>query len=495
MALGRIAGRYYEMIGLLLTLVVLLTIPLKIMSYGYRPQDDANRHSAHALDERSWDEIVVQREGAACDTSPGWDVVLRTLHRGLGWDQEQLLLFSMVGLCWLFFLTGLVVVKNPLGWVCGLVATVAAASSLIVRITIGRPYIVTICCMMGIMSMWRGDVKGRRALRIFGTLLLFAIIAWVHGSWYLALLIPAAFLLSGQFSVGIVVGVCWLGGSLLGAAWTGHPLAFISQQVIHAALALGADVSQRYLVGEFRASQLDFQFFGVVAGTLLVRMIVSKKTFRDLVIDPLFVLFLLGSMLGVFVRRFLLDWGMPAGLLWMALQWRALIQEARLQHRYPLFGLGILGVLLAMLFAMTTSDYSRRWTDMLDDEAIHADDPELSEWLPEPGGIVYSDTMRVFYRTYFNNPSAPWRYMLGYEAGLMPEEDLKIYRSMQWNGFVPATFAPWVEKMRSEDRMIVLRKGTPAILGLEWHLAANNVWIGRKADGAESDLVETVSGD
>jgi len=479
--LQKMAGHHYALISLLLTLIVLFVIPFKIASYGYRPGADAMRHSAHALDDRNWDKIVIQRDSALIDTNPGWDFILRSLHRMMNWDQEDLLVFSLVSLCVLYLLTGLFLINEPLGWLCGLLAGLLTSPGIIMRINYARPFIVTICCMMCIMMVWRSPQRSL-ILRLLITAFLFALCTWIHGSWYLAILIPAAFFLSGQFVAGFWLTLCWLIGSFAGAMLTGHPLIFLYQQTTHALLSLGADLSQRYLVGEFKPALPEALLLGVVALTILVRMRYSKRTLRSLTVDPLFVLFILGSILGISVRRFSLDWGRPAAVLWMACQWKDIIKESKMNIHYPLYGLGILSVTLLTFYYAVTADVNGRWTNNLNDEFIDAADPALNQWLPGTNGIVYSDSMTVFFRTYFNNPKAPWRYILGYESGLMPADDLKIFRRIQWNRNIPASFKPWVEKMRREDRLILLKNGKPVILGLEWHLAARDTWIGKKKD-------------
>ena len=105
----------------------------------------------------------------------------------------------------------------------------------------------------------------------------------------------------------------------------------------------------------------------------------------------------------------------------------------------------------------------------------------IFESLPEAGGILYSDEMRVFYELFYRQPKAPWRYQVGYEPGLMPPEDLKVYRQILTARTTQA-FAPWVAKMRPQDRLIIRSVGEqpPAIGGLEWQHLGGEIWSGRK---------------
>ena len=61
----------------------------------------------------------------------------------------------------------------------------------------------------------------------------------------------------------------------------------------------------------------------------------------------------------------------------------------------------------------------------------------------------------------------------------MPPADRKILRDIQRSGFAPEAYAPWVKRMRVEDRLILLQAWKPAIAELDWYYAGGNTWIGR----------------
>jgi hypothetical protein len=127
------------------------------------------------------------------------------------------------------------------------------------------------------------------------------------------------------------------------------------------------------------------------------------------------------------------------------------------------------------------SDRGGRWTVGLNKQYPREGWPEYAEWLPEPGGIVYSDQMTVFYDLFFRNPRAPWRYVLGFEPTFMTEDNLAVYRQIQLNQRAAQSFEPWVRAMRPEDRMI-LQGGPswkPDIRGLEWGYPVKGYWMGR----------------
>ena len=65
-------GRYVPPAVWLVTVVVLILVPLKIIGYGFLPPDDALRHAAKAVSGKAWQDILVMRSDFAIDPSPGW---------------------------------------------------------------------------------------------------------------------------------------------------------------------------------------------------------------------------------------------------------------------------------------------------------------------------------------------------------------------------------------------------------------------------------------
>ena len=171
---------------------------------------------------------------------------------------------------------------------------------------------------------------------------------------------------------------------------------------------------------------------------------------------------------------------MPAVVAWMALEFQHYLEDkvAAFSRRR----LVIVCVTALAVYAAMTGDVEGRWTGNLTREYLSYDDPEHREWLPGPGGIVYSNSMSVFYHTFFRNPHANWRYILGFESAMMPHEDLTIFRKIQWNFGAAKAFGPWVRKMRPEDRLIVNgeKGGPPDIPELEWNYTVADIWIGRR---------------
>ena len=91
--------------------------------------------------------------------------------------------------------------------------------------------------------------------------------------------------------------------------------------------------------------------------------------------------------------------------------------------------------------------------------------------------------MRLFFDLFYARPQAPWRYVVGYEPGLMPKDDLATFRRTL-AARTPASFEPWVVKMQPADRLILKStEGEPRIGGLEWTQVSQTVWSGRAPGG------------
>jgi hypothetical protein len=467
----------------------IICVPLKIISLGFLPMDDALRHAAKAVSGKSWQEILVMRGDFAIDPSPGWQKILAWVNHA-AWVQnwpdgpaEALVIFSVVSLMLLVTLCALPWLRRPEAWLGALLAAAVFAPACTTRLMRGRPYILTDFVVMMILLLWSrwadSDEKDypRRSVLIF-TPLLVAASAWVHGSWYMLVLPGVAILFTGFWRSAIAYGLCWLAGSFLGCALTGHPWEFLWQSVRHMFGVFGNTVVNRQLEPEFYPSDGETPAVLLVIALLLWRAFSNNWNPRKLC-QPIFVMMLLGWLLGLKMRRFWWDYGTPAFMLWVAFELQDQL-EGRLafDSAKRLF---ITVALAAGAFFGFTSDRDGRWTENLTAGFLSSDNPALAGWLPDPGGIIYNSDMDVFFRTFYKNPTAPWRYALGFEPGLMLPENLAVLRKAQWNFGDSRAYEPWVEKMRPADRLIIHAAGgaRPNLPELEWNYAATEIWIGR----------------
>ncbi len=474
-------NRYVPSLVWLAVILVLVIIPLKIIGSGYLPLDDALRHAAKAVSGKEWSEILILNPAFTLDHNPGWHVLLRLLHTAFGMEADALVIFSVVGLFVAFAFVPLFWLKRPEAWLITLLLVFIANQGIIQRIFLGRPLMLSVVALMALLFLMGKEEGGLKHPRqwIIATLLM-TLTTWMHGAWYLFVLPVVALFLAGRKKDGLTLGACWLGGSVLGALFTGHPIDFMVQAVKIVTTAFGEkSLPTRILVFEFQPTTGDINVLLVLGGFALWR-IHRGWAISKVLRDPVFIMFIIGWVLGLKVARFWYDWGVPAALVWMA---RGLSEE--IENRWQpefMHRLSVTCVAAAALFLTMTTDHSSRWTHNLNVQHLSAQDPDLAAWLPEDGGIIYNDDMAIFYQTFFHNPRANWKYLLGYEPTLMPPGELKILREMQLKNGAYETYTPWVQKMLPADRLIMrgAPSQTPDVKGLQWAYAGSNTWIGRK---------------
>ena len=63
----------------------------------------------------------------------------------------------------------------------------------------------------------------------------------------------------------------------------------------------------------------------------------------------------------------------------------------------------------------------------------------------------------------------------------MPADDFKTYHTILWNGGDAKAYAPWVEKMKTADRLVIRGNAgqQPNIPQLQWNYGVSGLWIGR----------------
>ena len=476
--------RYVPSAVWVIAVSTVLVIPFKIISYDFLPGDDALRHAAKAVSGKTWQQILVMRADFHIDPSPGWQAILDWIHRWQGWDAEKLVVFSVVSLMLLVMLSALPWLRRPEAWLGALLMAAVFTPACTTRLARGRPYLLTTAVLIVLLLLWsrlkedREDRPSRLALVL--TPLLVAASAWIHGSWYLLGLPAAAILLAGCWRSAFWFGGCWLAGSFLGSALTGHPWEFLVQSVRHMFGVFGHLVVNRQLEPELHPSDGETPALLAVAGLLIWRTLSSGWNPR-VILNPIFMTMILGWVLGLKVQRFWWDFGIPAFVVWVAFELQDRLERylAFDSERRLFLSLG----LAVACFWGFTSDRQSRWTENLTKEYLTPATPGAADWLPGTNGIIYNSTMDVFFDTFFKNPKAPWRYILGFEPGLMRPEDLAVLRQIQWNYGDARAYEPWVQKMRPEDRMMVPatseRSGPPAIPELEWHYAVSGLWVGR----------------
>lgn len=467
------------MLAWLLAVICLLYIPFKITSYGWMPQDDALRHAAHGVNEKSWGEVVVIRPEFDVDHNPGWHSILRFMHRNFAMDQDDLLLFSVIGLYLLFNMTGALLSPRPLAWITALGILALTDLAATFRVIIGRPYLVSCSVALLLLSLWTKKELNLRSWRPWVvSIIALALAVWIHGSWYLFLLMPFAFFLAGQSRRAGAILLCLLIATVLGALMSGHPVEFLRFH-FQAPLQIFSEMRvNRQLVSEFQSGNTAIVL--VVFCAILALHLQRKNCLRlaDLATDPIFMLAVTGWLLGIMVNRFWGEWGRVAITLWLSLRISDLI-DVSAAMRSPRVRYCLAVFACVMLVFLSTHDERGRYSEQVMDEAIHFSDPRFASWVPQPDSLIYSNTMLIFYKHYFAYPTATWKYVVGFESSLMPEDDLKVLRSIHFNYNHGKEFAPWVKKMRPQD-LLITRSKISGIDGIEWIQASRNFFIGRR---------------
>ena len=306
---------------------------------------------------------------------------------------------------------------------------------------------------------------------------LIASAVFVHGVWYLWALVVGSFVFARQFRWAVLVMISWAAGSLLAALFTGQPVAFLIDAVNLPRIAFGMHETSFTLVTELRPADTLLLLLAlmVLAGLILFRHLGGLKS-QPLARNPAFWLAIFGWVLGAEAARFWVDWGAPAMLVLLAGE-----LEVYFETRFPaesLNRLGLVAGLAVIAYVMMTNDVDNRWTQGRKVHFISGENPGLAGWLPEKDAIFYADQMETFFHTFFRNPQADWRYMVGFEPALMPPDDFRTYQSIRWNLGDWRAYIPWVKKMRPQDLM-VLRDANPKVPGMEWNYSVPGFSIGR----------------
>jgi len=329
----------------------------------------------------------------------------------------------------------------------------------------GRPFLLTSAVVLALGISWsRGRLPQARDARWLVPL--FTVLIWIHPSYYLWALPVAALLLSGKIREAVALGLAVIGGTLGAALLSGTPVAFLVQNTLHPFWAFGRPTSE--LVGEFQPSPGAPVLFAVVLAVFLAGR-ARRAGLRAS--DPTFMLAALGWALGFFSARFWVDWGVPAILAWGI----GIVEDASSDLDGARASRLALASVAACALCLTSDDLGRWSRTNTTYRALAA--PEHADALPNPQGILYSDDMYLFYQVFFRRPDAPFRFVLGFERGLMRPEDAAVLRDAVQRG--DDRFRPWASRMTARDRLIVQVVHPGSSYGLQWTHVSGNVWSGR----------------
>jgi hypothetical protein len=443
------------------------------------PPDDARRHVAKAISGKDWTDILVLRPEITMDSHVGWHKILSVVYKTTGFDKDEMIVFSIVVLFILFCIVPIFFLKRPEAWLITFLIIAIVNFNTIFRVFLGRPFIFTMAVVIALGYLWpRFKIKPLPWTPVIILTILIALSTWVHCLWYMFALPVLCFFLAREWRAGVVASLCVLMGVIIGMIMTGHPFQFFYQTVSHFFHSLGEHTLARQLVTEFRPFNGDVMVVIAVFGMLAWRSLRNAWDIK-VVYTPIFILAVVSWALGFVVVRVWLDWGIPALCVWMALE-----LEDFLKNYMDSLSVKRVWITLAVacvLFLSITADHNGRWTNTSATSVkyLSEENPEHKKWLPGKDGIVYSDAMHIFYQTFYENPHADWRYILGFEPTMMPKDDLAIFRKIQISNRSVESYEPWVKKMRPEDRLVLPSMSKPMIKELEWNNTIPGTWIGR----------------
>jgi hypothetical protein len=482
-------SRYFSLFLFIISLSVTVLIPFKIWGYNFMPPSDAKRHVGKVFADKGWSEILVMREEfAGFDHNRGWHSLLRAVQI-LGLNAEELLFFSVAFTFFIFVGTGwLIFGKNPTAWMGAMSIGVLTGSP--TRFMQGRPFLLSSAAFLFFQYVWDKDTKWSSVKRAIITFLVMFPTVYLHGGWHLFALLPIVLLGCGRIRDAILAGLAWIFGSVSAGILTLRPMEFLYKQLMVSFASTGEADRLRFLVAEYQPV-ISITPLLILAVVLLLPNELKKMQTHGIPTDVMAVL--ICWVLGVMNGRFWWDWGNVALMYVLAKRFStcSFLQSAESPKPGQAAAVGF--SLALGMWLLFTVDVNSRWSNHDFVDSLRLDDPDHVDWLPEEGGILFSNDMTVFYDTFFHNPRAGWRYILGFEATFMPEEDLEIFRNIQFFGAAhPNVFDPWVERMTYADRLILrgVKASRPPVEGLEWNYIAFRTWSGRlpREAGTESIL-------
>ena len=417
-------------------LSTLLLLPFLVLDRGWVPADDALRHVAKAVSGRSWHDVLVIRPDVTIDQHPGWHAILAFVHRSFGFAPGGLVGFSVVFMAVLVMTAPIPGLRHRESWLGAMAIASVAEPSMVTRLFLGRPYLVSVAVLLYLLATWRRLLQPKAGrLYLWSLVVGIAAATWIHGSPFLWAIPLLAFVLSAPTRVVLRVSVAMALGVTLGAIATGDPWQFLVQTLMHALRAVGTDVPEWMLVGEFKSSTgSPLLVVAIALCTLfLERRPRTGGDARPITIlnDPVWSLAAIGWVLGLSSMRFWFDWGLPAAVLGLASTIdRWLDQDNMTPFRRVSLTVAIC---LALVFAVG-KDRGRRWSNERWRTYARVFDPRQSEWLPGTGGILYNSEMNAFYLGFYSRPTAPYRFLLGFEPTLLPPDELRTVYRIQREG-------------------------------------------------------------
>ena len=481
----KIIKRKESLILFFLVIGILVFIPLKILSYGWTPYDDAKRHVAFSTLDVKWSDVLIIDEKYDTDHNAGWHQILKFLYKNCGFDKLDLMFFSVAGLFILVNICGILSAPSAISWCVALLLVMNTDYSIYFRLLSGRPYIASCAATLIVLFLWSFDSDEnapkflkKKWLKYLLTIIALSLGVWIHGSWYLFLLIPLSFFIAGKTKESLILTGLVLVSTVIGAMLTGNFLHFLYYH-FNATLSIYSEKTYNWLLVSENA-QGGQTIYWIPFTAIIVFLCMKKCGYKlsNIASDPIFMMVLLCWLGSIWVIRFWVDWGRICLILWLSYRIHDLIKSSyslkipRVRYCLCLF------VEVALLLCFI-HDGNGRFTKLRAEEPIdfYCEETKdvLKGWEPQDGGIIYSDNMYCFYQHFYQYPNAKWKYILGFESAIMKQEDKETLRNIGFHAIEEA-YLPWVNKMTDKDRLI-LNKRLDKLKDIEWNRGNSNWWI------------------
>ncbi|MDR0354044.1 MAG: hypothetical protein LBI02_12120 [Opitutaceae bacterium] len=455
---------------------VLFLIPFKVAGTGYLPGDDALRHAAFAVDNRTWSEVLVLNPALdpKMDSHPGWHAALRLARKALYINQDGLVVLAFTLTFAGFMISGLVASRTPAAWIVTGAIMLIIHPGLYDRLLLGRPFAISMSALVLLLFFWSRPEKRTLLKEALVTFVLLTVSVAMHPTvWYLWSIPIFALWLAGKRRHALVTAACvpcaMLASALLLGDWY-DIFVFPFFAIIN---SIGANhIVTTNLVTELQPGVSPVFGIALATAILTVRKLRGGSLAGELrQVD--FLIAILGWLLGLAIGRFWYDWGLPALMVWLCRQ-LAFVDRLAVREKWIAGAVG-----MAALYLGISSDLSGRYSNNLKTMLTRPVE-EFQDALPDRGGILYSSDMSPFYSIYYRLPrDHMFRFILGYEPGLMPLEDLQTLRAIQTTNGALAEHEPWFAKMQPADRILITALNKPEKEGFEF-ARFFNYWIGRK---------------
>jgi hypothetical protein len=468
-----------RIIAIIILFAAFFFVPYRIISLGFLAPDDANRHIAFSVTDKNWTDVLVIEPSLSADHNAGWHNVLKKVHKYLGLDKEALLITVMISLFLIFNITGSLLSPNIASWIIVMLLIFVFNRVSFVRLFIGRPFIISSIVTLILFKLWfiESEKPIDSVFKYLVSILCITLAVWLHGTWYTFLLLPVALLLSGKLIKSLELSLIILLSTAIGAYLTGEFEQFL---YFHYAATLNIFTEKIYnwqLVTEFSEGDI-YTSWVFPTSIIIILLIYSKKLkLNELSRDSLFIMILLCWMLSIKVVRFWVDWGAIALMFWLSHKISYLIEDMQsIKKPFLRWVLFVFTVLSFVLIIPSTA-----WNNQKERKSYSVDfsKPQLAEYKPLDGGIIYNDSMNHFYYQYFADPEGKYKYILGFEPAIMLKEDRNTYREIIYSLYHYSSYKPWINKLTEKDRLFVTYDISTFYPQLDWIKAGKHLWIGK----------------